>query len=160
MRKIRLRGKRIKDGEWVVGEMSLTAVPCIMRVSENAWHAIEIGVPIPLMANTVTESTGFFDRNGKEIFEGDILEYWDTEANGDLTYHLVKKREAVNRDEYGCWMIGYAAKLGHYLQHDIGTLQMHLGIEGDRDSNGVLLADCTGVKVVGNVFDNPELMDK
>ena len=37
-------------------------------------------------------------------------------------------------------------------------MKNELGIKGDRDSNGVLLADCTGVKVVGNVFDNPELI--
>ena len=157
MREIRLRGKL--NGEWVVGGIVATLRPAFVCIKDDWWAYLSGGDNEQVQAVChPTESTGLHDRNGKEIFEGDILEYWDAETNAEtMTSRLVKHCGSVNRHEDGYWMID-DQYMAYYLHQDVGELRNNLGIKGDRDSNGVLLADCTGVKVVGNVFDNPELL--
>lgn len=157
MREIRLRGKL--NGKWVVAGIAATERPTFFCIRTDVWVCLtgKDNGKAAVVCHP-TESTGWRDRNGAEIFEGDILEYWDAEINDEtMTFHLVRHRGSVNRHEDGYWIID-DQYMAYYLHQDVGDLKNELGIKGDRDSNGVLLADCTGVKVVGNVFDNPELI--
>ena len=56
MREILFRTKRVDNGEWVCGKLTITA----------------------------GQYTGLTDKNGKKIFEGDIVEY--KEEYGEIAY--------------------------------------------------------------------------
>lgn len=143
MREILFRGKRIDNGEWVYGYyQNLCGFHEI--VTENKEKAFSV-ITYQVMLETVGQYTGLTDKNGKKIFEGDIVQYGEIED-----YDWSFCRGVVKFGE-GTFDGGIYRYTGFYFEESDGTI----------DHNSIYKAEekLEQLKVIGNVFDNPELLE-
>ena len=126
MREIKFRGKRVDNGEWVYGDLHHGFI------TDNGYiNGREI------RPETVGQFTGLKDKNGVEIYEGDIVTacwYDYEEPNHDMT-GIVEFTEG--------WMSYWIAD---YDQKEFSELN---GQGHDRWT----------IEVIDNIYDNPELME-
>lgn len=79
---------------------------------------------------TIMQSTGLKDKNGKEIFEGDIVDY--------------KGRKAVVK-----WHGSYASFIYRFVD----------GMQERVSEWDPLFLACYHFEVIGNIYENPELLE-
>lgn len=100
MREIKFRGKSRNDGRWLYGDLIHNAF--------DGTYEWSVGIkedglyPEPIIEGTESQFTGLHDKNGKEIYEGDILEYY-TKFFGNLKRHDLEVRWShdIDNDSFG-----------------------------------------------------------
>ena len=70
MREILFKAKRWSDGKWVYGDLNHLQDSVIIHWYNNGCRVADEVDP-----STVCQYTGLTDRNGKKIFEGDIIRW-------------------------------------------------------------------------------------
>lgn len=125
MRKIKFRGKRAYDGEWVYG------VPVFFP--DNSVYLVRIGWMMlektSIIPETLGQYTGLHDRNGKEIYKGDVVE--DSKGRGEVLWV----------QEHCSFLVAVA---GGFFRLENGNAEYRL----------------TETEVIGNIHENPELLDE
>ena len=146
MREIKFRGKRRDNGEWVYGYYI-----CI-GTGENRhhigeivrWNFTELYKVIP---ETVGQFTGLKDKDGKEIYEGDVVEKTNPECQFQKSIiHCI----VVWEDDRYMLKVCNVFLWEHYNveKHENGTFLFFSWIH----------KDC--YKIIGNTTDNPELLEE
>ena len=108
---------------WIVGNLNETDVEYIVH---DFW--------VKVFPGTVGQYTGLTDKNGTEIYEGDVL---DGSYNLPMTEQLIKKRYVVAKEK-GCY-------IARAKKHPYGSTALSM-----------IHADAT---IIGNIYENPELLD-
>ena len=131
MREILFRGKRLDNGEWVYGYyVHIGPVSC-QRTYIIPEYASALYVN-EVDPSTVGQYTGMKDKNGKRIFEGDVAKVLQGKDK-DIAYVGF---------ENGAFML--YPKTGNIYER---TLWEYWYNDWD-------------VEVIGNITDNPELLEK
>ncbi len=126
MREILFRGKDVITDDWIYGvPVSNGYITCIFKLTDGVSEMTGFQVK----TETVGQYTGLCDRNGKKIFEGDIIEY--EEQYGIARYSV------AYRNKSACFCVKSC--------NDI--------IMGD-----FTFYDSKKCKVIGNVHSNLELL--
>lgn len=152
-REILFRGKRVDSGEWVEGYLFddgyqkpkhvFVGGLIIDEYKGTACDEWDInGIDFcDVEPNTVCQYTGLTDKNGKKIWEGDIIKYHFGEVYAPV-------------------------KFGEYQSCFDSTSTCHVGFYVDWDKNHNFRKDLgywiklVDAEVVGNIFDNPELLEE
>lgn len=151
MREILFRGKRLDNGEWVEGFYIRTKRHhCIITGCINDGYVVYGHYANDVLMDvvdptTVGQFTGLLDKAGKRIFEGDVVEY----NNG---YDYIKSEVVF---EFGAFGIGSCEVIGissGCCDNFVNLWQLFWDQEVTDEPE---LYYC---KVIGNIYDNPELL--
>ena len=126
MREIKFRGKDLNTGEWAYGDLhTLCDHPHIHTEITSYPFAGKRSFVNP---DTIGQFTGLQDKNGKDIYEGDIISFVDGQkrVNGEWVDNI------------------------HFynVEYSKGAFSGVLGLAESMDA----------VQVIGNIIDNPELL--
>lgn len=138
MREILFKGKRVDNGEWVYGLLARTSTD-VSNIVEKKFDVLT-----PVYTNTVGQYTGLTDKNGKKIFEGDILK---CVGNKCVRKGVLMDFEEVTHVSVVEWWNSYC-NCGYRVKNQNGKTMM------------IKQSSLSGMdaEIIGNIFDNPELM--
>ena len=111
---------RVWDGKKMIDDVTPASETSILELFEYEWQETEV--------EAVEQYTGLKDKNGKEIYEGDIVEYTTCYYGNEKRHRKVVEWSEWDSDDFG-------------EPHNLGY------------SN---LSEC--MEVIGNVHENADLM--
>ena len=132
MREIIFRGKRKLGNEWIEGSLHTEKF-----ADDEEYLCCEIN-QCDVYPETVGQYTGLTDKNGTKIFEGDIVE----------------SRASDNKEDWKRWIVTFYD--GSFcFEREISRKRKH------KHEQNLLCVDevkLYGLAVIGNIYDNPELL--
>ena len=146
IREIIFRGKRVDNGEWAYGFL-VEALNCVTDknetfiIEQDATYFTygEFACAVEVKPETVGQFTGLTDKNGKKIFEGDIISAvtLDTGEEQRAVIGFGNFIDENNNDEY----------IGFFIEFDgIKTTITQLSMEECKNR----------IEIIGNKYDNKE----
>ena len=140
MREILFRGKRIDNGEWVVGQYVNTCYP---GNGKETGHFIVVypNENHEIYTSTLCQFTGLCDKNGNKIWENDIIKYHFGENYAPIKYGCYQNCFDSQKTEHVGFYVDWSD--GKCLRKDLGYW-----------------INMVDTMPVGNIFDNPELLQE
>ena len=135
------RGRRYDNGEWITGWITsqfkkFTEGKVLTYIKSNVFGGGEHLVN----TKTVGQCTGLKDKNGKLIFEGDIVE----------------SRASENKEDWKRWVVTFSD--GSFcFEREIPRKRKY---KYEQNLLGIDNIELYGLTVIGNVYDNLELLQR
>lgn len=146
---IKFRGKRIDNGEWVYGSLlsfssgKLSIAPTKSKVFAASDEVMTLKKVHGVDPATVGQFTGLKDGNGREIYKGDIIEaklgILGEVKIGPFSPKALKSWANTHFDNFMPQIYG-----------------VYVAVGGEEY---FVPANSAGYKVIGNIYDNPELLE-
>ena len=134
-RKIKFRGMSTDNGEWIYGFYCAHIDPSKVENEFNI-HSIYEGIKIRPMVNvnseTIGQFTGIYDKNEKEIYEGDILNVFNNKMQE-------YEQGEVVMSGLGCWSLC------------IKQYNLNVPIFEFMDNNLSLVHSTNKIEIIGNI---------
>lgn len=132
------KAKRLDNGEWVQGYLVYdnrdNLYRIIMEIQYSTGTCITTDNAPRVDSSTICQCTGLKDKNGKLIWENDVVkQFADCNELGNSLYFFYQIR----------WNNEYSAFEGYEIYTE----------------ETVLFPDLEDIEVIGNIFDNPELLE-
>ena len=134
MREILFHGKRADNGEWVEGDLLQIKYYNKPIIECKIMPQAPVSSAYPVIPETVGQYTGLTDKNGKRIFEGDIVNVIYTSSLGEEFTQIT----TVRYDETECCF--------YPMRWEEDCVNCDYSTE------------ITEIVVIGNIHDNPELL--
>ena len=154
MREILFRGKRLDNGEWVDGCLAAYDLICpnYPEDTSNATGDYYGQTPyvgfVEVDPETVGQFTGLTDKNGKRIFEGDIIKA----DNGKQSSVSVVKFGDYYPEMFFKMLDMFCPGRQHLLAFGFYAASI-----GKHEEMILFQSQC--VEIIGNINDNPELLE-
>lgn len=174
MREILFRGKCLDNGEWVEGSLTINhydragkledeyrIVDTCYGLDDEDLPTYQYGLDEAVVPSTVGQYTGLTDKNGKKIFEGDIVM---TGVRYDKPYSKSRKeKRLIGKVEH------YIGEGKGFFNDNTGKWDAHkmyssewkvtiLNTELDIKYCCYTWGDFFDCEVIGNIYDNPEMI--
>ena len=131
MREILFRGKDSHDGKWVKGFYTPISTGHGMEDAVITGTDRNCSIPVLVITETLGQYTGLTDKNGTRIFEGDIIKQ-------DSAYKTIISCVQICKEPLSK-LYGVCKK----FRDGSGTAMLRVDVD---------------YEVIGNIFDNPELL--
>lgn len=145
-------GKRIDNGEWVIGNRiddGVTGQVFIHAVGNSVNESDKVGeegclqfVAFEVAPSTICQCTGLKDKNGKLIWENDVVKDLFSDTYAPIRYGSYQNCFDSTKAEHIGFYVDWSGKYTKNYRKDLGYF-IHM----------------VDAEAIGNIFDNPELLE-
>lgn len=146
------KAKRKDDGEWVIGNRiddGVTGQVFIHAVGNSVNESDKVGeegclqfVAFEVAPSTICQCTGLKDKNGKLIWENDLVKDLFSDTIAPIRYGSYQNCFDSTKTENVGFYVDWSVTDKKYMRKDLGYW-----------------INMVDAEVIGNTFDNPELLE-